>query len=141
MRLFILSLVVSLAYLTAVTPEDIPLQIVNASPVARIDAAKLTVDKAREVFSYSQVIQNTSARPIINVSLELKTTTMVNGHVVNSSVHVERVAARVAPNTTMSACIAADAPMPAFLKDVSAGTLSIIRVQFEDGTVWERPSE
>lgn len=141
MKLFLTFLLGSLISLSAFVPEDIPLQVVNVSLAARIESARLTVDRESRVFSYSQVIQNTSTKGILSVSLELKTTNVVEGHDVNSSVHVERIETRIAPNLSSNVCVAVDAEMPAFLQDVKAGTVSIIKVQFDDGTIWERPEK
>jgi hypothetical protein len=138
MKLLFTFLFVSLTSIAALVPQDIPLQIVNTSLAARIESAQLTVDRERRVFSYSQVIQNTSPKGILNISLELKTANVVEGHDVNSNVHVEKLETRIAPNVSSNVCVAVDAEMPAFLNDVKAGTVSIIRVQFDDGSVWER---
>lgn len=139
MKLLLAFLFVSFTSIATPVPEDIPLQIVNTSLAARIESAKLTVDREKQIFSYSQVIRNTSPKGIVSVSLELKTSSVVDGHDVNSSVHVERLEARIAPNVSAAVCAAVDAAMPAFLHDVREGTVSINKVQFEDGSIWERP--
>lgn len=139
MNLLLAFLFVSLTPFAAFVSENIPLQIVNTSLAARIESAQLTVDRDKRVFSYSQVIRNTSPKGIVSVSLELKTSNVVDGHDVNSSVHVERLEARIVPNVSAAVCPALNADMPAFLNDVREGTVSIIKVQFEDGSIWERP--
>jgi hypothetical protein len=141
MKLFVILLWISLMVVAALGQDSLKLQIVNVSPVARIQAAPLIIDKEKQKFSFSLTIENTGAKNIRALFLEFKTKGEIRGYSINASVRGERIETSITPKERKTICVVENADLPRFLQVVSAGTISIMRVEFDDGTVWERPSE
>jgi hypothetical protein len=141
MKLFVILLWISLMVVAALGQDSLKLQIVNVSPVAKIQAAPLIIDKEKQKFSFSLTIENTGAKNIRALFLEFKTKGEIRGYSLNTSVRGERIETSITPKEKKTICVIENADLPRFLKAVSASTISIMRVEFDDGTVWEQPSE
>src|SRR5688500_18795876 len=72
MKRLIAVLWIGLAVGAVFPQEKLALEIVNASPLARIEAAPLHIDGARRKDSLSLVVKNTSEKTIRKVFLEFK---------------------------------------------------------------------
>ena len=131
----------SLAAGAVFAQEKLKLEIVNASPLARIEAAPLHIDDARRKVSLSVVVKNTGEKAVRKVFLEFKFKGQVRGYAIDTSAQGEGIEVHLPPNEKRSICIADDADLPPALGGMSSGEVSIIRIEFDDGTAWERPNQ
>lgn len=141
MKLQVSILFILLSVGVTLAQDQTKLEIVNVSPYARIEAAPLSIDSVNRKFSFALVVENTSAKNIRTIFLEYKFEGEIRRYDVNINVHDAGTEIHLPPNEKRPISLAENAALPAALNNMSSGTVSITRIEFEDGTVWERPKE
>ena len=141
MKRLVAVLGISLAVGVASAQQKLKLEIVNVSPFVSIEAAPLSIDRANRKASLLVVVENTSERAVRKVFFEFKLKGKIRGYAINTSVQGEGVEVHLPPKEKKSIRIADNADLPRALEDMSSGEISIIRIEFDDGTAWERPNE
>lgn len=111
----------------------------NSCPQARIMKAPLTVDREKRTYSLTVVVKNLSGHTITGIAFAYNFSGEIRGYLVQMNVQDLKREAQILPHDRNSFVLAEDAAMSTALRDMTTGSIAIARIEFDDGTVWERP--